>query len=135
VFQVVVQLHCAKESPPPFALTFSANRTEYHTLDVQISNGLLLDVRIQVPITPPLFISRVPDHIIDDTLVHAFARQSRDERVSEHMPPFEYVPLRHTNCTLKVIVGLARGNRLPATLAEQRLPGGPTGKPFLEHAL
>jgi len=47
VFQVVVQLHCAKESPPPFALTFSANRTDYHTLDVQISNGLLLDVRIQ----------------------------------------------------------------------------------------
>ena len=63
-----------------WALRFDAiahtDRTDHNTSDKQISNCPLFYVWVQMPVPPPL-VSRVPDHIVNNPLVHPFTRQGR----------------------------------------------------------
>jgi Family of unknown function (DUF6399) len=54
---------------------------------------LLLHVRVQVPVPPPLLVGLVADDVVDDSLVHSFAGQGRDEGVTKNVKALQHGPL------------------------------------------
>ena len=71
------------------------------------------------------FLCCVPDKGVDHSLVDAFEGTVTNERVTEHMPAFEYLPPGASKGPFQVIVGLVSGQRLRAIrlrLAKRVLP-------------
>jgi hypothetical protein len=55
-------------------------------------------------ISPRLLLSTVTDELVDDSVVNTFRGQARNERLSEHVPSSQILPLAAGNGVFKAMV-------------------------------